>query len=694
MDRLQALISPKTVALIGASENAQKLTARPMSFMKMHGFVGDIFPVNPNHAVIDGVKAYKTLKDIPVRIDYAYIMVGTSHVISALEDCARAKVKVVSILADGFAEKGKEGKQLQAKLVQIAKHAGILLIGPNSMGVVDTRSRFCCTTNAAFRSEQLKSGRYAVISQSGSLIGTLLSRGNERGINFTTFVSVGNEACVSVGSIGSLLLDDHDIEGFILFMETVRDPEGLAQFARQAFREGKPIIAYMVGQSDEAQALAVSHTGAMVGNAEATKAYFKSIGISQVNQFEAIFEAPAVLALSNRFQNRQKKVTVVSTTGGGGAMVIDQLAVRGVEIATCPETVRSALSANNIPIGTGKLVDVTLAGAKYDIMKTVISEIIEHEDTGVLLVAIGSSAQFNPDLAVNPIIDAVEEASSKAAPVLAFPLPHAVSSMQKLEAGGVPTFRTVESCADCVSLFMSNHSPVPTVSQKLSSTTVKLISNAKSGTIDELEAGAIFSSLGLQYPNQYDVTADEDIGSVKLKYPVVVKLVSQDLLHKTEMGAIRTDIKNIFELNDAIQEMQENVTRNYPNIQVDRVTIQEMETGVGEALIGFKRDALVGPIVTVAAGGIFTEVYNDYSVHPAPVSIETAQQMIKNVRGFEPLRGFRGMPKGDLDALAECISLVSKLALCANISEAEINPIIIKRKGYGAKCVDALIRKF
>ena len=694
MDRLQALISPKTVALIGASENAQKLTARPMSFMKMHGFVGDIFPVNPKHEVIDGLKAYKTLKDIPVRIDYAYIMVGTSHVISALEDCARARVKVVSILADGFAEKGKEGKQLQAKVVQIAKHAGILLIGPNSMGIVDTRSRFCCTTNAAFRSEQLKAGRYAVISQSGSLIGTLLSRGNERGINFTTFVSVGNEACVSVGSIGSLLLDDHDIDGFILFMETVRDPEGLAQFARQAFREGKPIIAYMVGKSDEAQALAVSHTGAMVGNAEATKAYFKSIGISQVNQFEAIFEAPAVLALSNRFQNRQKKVTVVSTTGGGGAMVIDQLAVKGVEIATCPETVRSALSAKNIPIGTGKLVDVTLAGAKYDIMKTVISEIIEHEDTGVLLVAIGSSAQFNPDLAVNPIIDAVEEASSKAAPVLAFPLPHAVSSMQKLEAGGVPTFRTVESCADCVSLLMNDRSPVPTVSEKLESATVKLIFNAKSGTIDELEASTIFSSLGLQYPNQYTVTADEDIGSVKLKYPIVAKLVSQDLVHKTEMGAIRTDIKNIFELNDAIQEMQENVSRNYPNIQVDRVTIQEMETGVGEALIGFKRDALVGPIVTVAAGGIFTEVYNDYSVHPAPVSIETAQQMIKNVRGFEPLRGFRGMPKGDLDALAECISLVSKLALCADISEAEINPIIIKKQGFGTTCVDALIRKF
>tara|TARA_B100000989_G_C19411166_1_gene414415 strand:- start:144 stop:869 length:726 start_codon:yes stop_codon:yes gene_type:complete len=241
---------------------------------------------------------------------------------------------------------------------------------------------------------------------------------------------------------------------------------------------------------------------------------------------------------------------------------------------------------------------------------------------------------------------------------------------------------------------MNYRSPVPTVSEKLASATVKLIFNAKSGTIDELEASTIFSSIGLQYPNQYTVTADEDIGSVKLKYPIVAKLVSQDLVHKTEMGAIRTDIKNIFELNDAIQEMQENVTRNYPNIQVDRVTIQEMETGVGEALIGFKRDALVGPIVTVAAGGIFTEVYNDYSVHPAPVSIETAQQMIKNVRGFEPLRGFRGMPKGDLDALAECISLVSKLALCANISEAEINPIIIKRKGFGAKCVDALIRKF
>jgi acyl-CoA synthetase (NDP forming) len=694
MDRLQALISPRTVALIGASENTNKLTARPMSFLKSHGFTGDIFPVNPNHDMINGSRAYKSVEDIPAKIDFAYIMVGTAHVISALEDCARAKVKVVSILADGFSEKNEAGRRLQAKVVEIAKEAGIFLLGPNSMGVVDTRSRFSCTTNAAFRTGQLESGRYAVISQSGSLIGTLLSRGNERGVNFCTYISVGNEACVGVGDIGSLLLNDNHIQGFILFLETVRDPTGLAQFARRAFTEGKPVIAYMVGQSDEAQALAVSHTGAMVGNIQAIKAYFKSVGISQVEQFDAILEAPAVLDLRNQIQKRSKKVTVVSTTGGGGAMVIDQLALRGVEIAPCPETVRASLSAKNISIGTSKLVDVTLAGTKYEVMKAVISEIIEHEDTGIVLVAIGSSAQFNPDLAVSPIIDAVEMASSKAAPVLGFPLPHAISSMQKLEASGVPTFRTVESCADCVSLLTRNSPPTPIVEQRLEPSSSALISSANSGTLNEIESSTILRSLGLRYPNQYKVATNADLSSMRLKYPVVAKLVSRDLVHKTEMGAIRTDIQNKFELKDAISEMLENLSKSHIDIKVDEVLVQEMENGVGEALIGFTRDPVVGPIVTVAAGGILAEVYKDYSVHPAPVSIETAQQMIQNILGFEPMRGYRGMPKGDLDALAKCISLVSKLALNSDIAEAEINPIIVKREGCGATCVDALVRKY
>ena len=349
MDYLKALTSPSAVALIGASDNPAKLTARPLSFLRQHGFSGRIYPVNPVRDSTQGLKAYPSVSAIPDQVEHAYVLVGTEQVIGAVEDCANAGVKVVSVLADGFAEAGPEGQARQATLVEVASAAGILLIGPNSTGVVDTRQGFSCTTNAAFKVDKLSIGRLAAISQSGSLIGTLLSRGDARGVHFSTFVSVGNEAGSGVGELGAVLLEDDGIDGFVLFMETIRNPGALADFARRAHAAGKPVVAYMLGKSDEGQALAVSHTGALTGGTEAINAFLTSIGIAEVGQFDALLESPAALAKRARMAGRPKHVTVLSTTGGGGAMVIDQLSLRGVEIAACSKTSREILSAAGHP---------------------------------------------------------------------------------------------------------------------------------------------------------------------------------------------------------------------------------------------------------------------------------------------------------------------------------------------------------
>jgi len=499
-DYLKALTAPSAVALVGASDNPSKLTARPLSFMKQHGFNGKIYPVNPVRDTVQGLKAYASVVEIPDQVEQAYLLVGTDYVIPAVKDCANAGVKVVSILADGFAEAGPEGQARQAELVKVAKDAGILLIGPNSTGIVDTRNGFSCTTNAAFKANELKSGRLAVISQSGSLIGTLLSRGVDRGVHFSTLVSVGNEAGAGAGELGKVLLEDDGIDGFILFMETIRSPLALADFARSAHQAGKPIVAYMLGKSDEGRALAVSHTGALTGGVEAINAFMQSIGVAQVNQFDALLESPAALGKRSKLKGRPNKVTVLSTTGGGGAMVIDQLSLRGVEIAGCSDMSRKILTAKGIPLGHGKLVDVTLAGTKYDTMKAVVSQLIADPETGALVVAIGSSAQFNPELAVTPIVDAVAESDTTAAPVFAFPIPHAEESIRMLEAGNVPSFRSVESCADTVALVIDGPNPTPLVDATLPEAANSLLSNAETGVLNEVQAGEVFKTLGLNGP--------------------------------------------------------------------------------------------------------------------------------------------------------------------------------------------------
>lgn len=344
-DLLRALTAPRSVALIGASGSAGKLTARPLEFLRKHGFGGRIFPVNPTRSEVMGLPSFARLTDIPEPVDHAYILLDAEPAIAALKDCARAGVPVVTVLADGFAESGPEGRARQERLQRIAQDAGILLIGPNSTGVVSTAAGFCCSTNAAFATDRLDRGNLAVLSQSGSIIGTLLSRGQARGCAFSTLVSVGNEAGAGIGQLGQLLLDDPATDGFLLFMETIRDREALAAFARGAAGRGKPVVAYMIGRSDEGRALSVSHTGALTGAAEAVSAFLESIGIWQAESLDTLMDAPRLLSKMRLPAHRPRRLTVLTTTGGGGAMLVDQISARGVEIAGCSGPTREALTA-------------------------------------------------------------------------------------------------------------------------------------------------------------------------------------------------------------------------------------------------------------------------------------------------------------------------------------------------------------
>lgn len=690
---LDALVSPASIALVGASNTEGKLTARPMRFLRRHGYAGRIYPVNPGRETVLGEKAWPTVSAIPEKIDFAYILVDADPAIAALQDCAAAGVKVVAILADGFAEAGAEGERRQAEVCRIARDAGILLIGPNSMGVVHTPSGFAATTNAAFGAEEIGRGRLAVISQSGSVIGTLLSRGAARGIDFSTFVSVGNEAASGIGEIGEILVDHPEIDGFLLFMETIRNRQALGQFAAKAHAAGKPVVAYMIGKSEEGQALSVSHTGALTGSSEAADALLRSFGIRKADQLETLLEAPGALFKARLKPGRPKSATVIATTGGGGAMVVDQLSARGVTISGASAATRAHFAERKIPCGHGKLVDVTLAGARYEVMKEAVSTLIRDPETGVLIVAIGSSAQFDPELAVKPIADAVAEAPADAAPVLAFPLPHAPDSMRLLEAGGVPTFRTVESCAETVAMLMADIVPAAAPAAALPDAARRQIDALPSGIADEVVASSVFRALGLTGPGQIVLDPDADIpDALPVGFPVVAKLVSPDLPHKTEAGAIRVGIRNRAELATAITEMRASAERYHSGFALRGILVQELCEGLGEALIGLSRDPVAGPVVTVAMGGVMTEIYKDSAVRPAPVGISAARSMIRQVKGFALLRGYRGKPEGDLDALADAVAAFSLLAHDERIEEAEANPVLVRPAGAGIVMLDALIR--
>ncbi|MBT6609065.1 MAG: CoA-binding protein, partial [Rhodospirillaceae bacterium] len=403
-DLAKALFSPDTVALIGASGDPAKNTGRPQRFLKAHGYQGRVVPINPNRDEVQGVPAFPSLSAAPGPIDHAFIMVPPPRVPDAVADCAAAGVKVATIYTDGFAETGPEGVALQQRIVDIAADGGVRLIGPNSMGVIDTRSGATLTINAFLEVPELKAGRLGVISQSGSVIGTMMSRGAARGIGFSSLVSIGNECDVGVGDLVRLMANDPGTDAILLFLEAIRDPEVLAEASRRAYRAGKPIIVYKLGRSAVGRELAVSHSGAIAGPDASVDAYLRHHGMIRVDMLETLFELPDLVMAAR--PTSAKRVAVVTTTGGGSAMVVDRLGAAGLELVPPSEALKTKMAEFGVNLGNRRVIDLTMAGTGEGVYAAALEILLNGPELDAVVAVVGTSAQFHPEVAVQPIIKA------------------------------------------------------------------------------------------------------------------------------------------------------------------------------------------------------------------------------------------------------------------------------------------------
>ncbi|MBN9512696.1 MAG: acetate--CoA ligase family protein [Alphaproteobacteria bacterium] len=684
------LFEPRRIALIGASADPAKTTSRPQRFLRKHGFTGEILPVNPSRGEILGEKAYKDLDAIPGDIDHAYILLNGAAAVAALADCAQRGVKVASILAGGFADAGAAGASLQDELTRIVRDTGIRLVGPNSIGTVSTDPAVVLTANAAFAVDRLRSGRWAVVSQSGSLIGALLSRADARGIGFSRLISVGNEVDLAVGELSDLLVDDPRTDAILLFMETLRDGEWLARAARRAHAAGKPVIAYKLGRSSIGQELAKSHTGAIAGSDATFDAFCRRHGIARVSMFESLIDVPPLLV--DRLPSRGTRVAVATTTGGGAAMVVDNMAVAGLDIAGPPRALVDWLKPLGIAAGDGKLVDLTLAGAKPEIVAGTIERLLADEANDAVIFVVGSSAQFNPELAVEPLLRFAKSAKPFAVALT----PAADKSLALLTAAGVPAFRHPESCAEAMALCLLRK-PLQQISA-LQEPSVAALGALEAGRVsgfDERRAADLFAALGVPMAKSMAVPDAKRIAAAvaEVGAPVVLKILSADIAHKTEAGGVALGLQDGQTAAVAAREMEKRVKAHAPQARLDGFLVQKMERGLAEVILGFRRDPLVGPTITVGLGGVLAEIYKDAATRLAPVGEAEARQMIDEVKGLATLRGYRNLPRGDVAALARTIATFSNLAhkTFDDVAEAEINPLLVKREGEGVVAVDGLV---
>ena len=687
-DLFHALFEPRRIALIGASSDEKRTTSRPQRFLARHGFGGEILPVNPARAEIFGLKAYKGIDAISGEIDHAYILLNGQQAVDALAACAKRGVKVASILAGGFADAGAAGASMQEELVRTVRDTGIRLVGPNSIGTVSTDPPVALTANAAFAVDRLRTGTWGLVSQSGSLIGALLSRADARGIGFSRLISVGNEVDLKVGEIADLLVDDPKTKAILLFMETLRDGERLARAARRAHEAGKPVVAYKLGRSDIGQELAKSHTGAIAGSDATFDAFCRRHGIARVSMFESLVDVPSLLV--DRPPAKGKRVAVATTTGGGAAMVVDGMAMLGLEIAGPPQALVDWLKPLGIVAGEGKLVDLTLAGAKPEIVSGTIERLLADEGNDAVIFVVGSSAQFNPELAVEPLVKFAR--SDK--PFAVALTPAADKSLALLTAAGVPAFRHPESCAEAmaVCLLRPVPRPVPPLAEP-STAALEALSAGRDKGFDERRAAQLFSALGVPMAKSMAVpearripAAVESIGP-----PVALKILSPDIAHKTEAGGVALGLPDGQTAALAAREIEKRVRAHAPDAKLEGFLVQKMERGLAEVILGFRRDPLVGPTVTVGLGGVLAEIYKDAATRLAPVDGAEAIEMIAEVKGLATIRGYRNLPKGDVAALARAIAAFSALAhkAFAQVREAEINPLLVNEDGVVA--VDGLV---
>ncbi|MCC7485180.1 MAG: acetate--CoA ligase family protein [Burkholderiales bacterium] len=690
----QAIFSPRSIALVGASADPAKYNARPQRFLRDHGYAGCVFPVNPGRKEIFGVRAFPDLRSIPGRVDHAFIMVPAAGVPEVLAQCRERGVPVATIFSAGFAELGEEGLARQREMVRQARAGGLRLIGPNCMGIISVPDATPLTVNAVLGRELLKAGPLSVISQSGSMLGTLLSRAQARGLGFARLVSVGNECDLGVGEIANLLVDDPHTGAILLFLETFRDAEHLARAARRAAAAGQPVIAYKLGRSAVGRQVANSHTGAMTGPDELADAFFRAHGIIRVAMIESLFEAPR-LVMGHRPPSG-RRVNAVTGTGGAAAMVVDRLGVLGIDVAAPPARVIANLAARGIPVAPVPLTDIPMvqgSGARYT---AVLSELLGSRESDAVVAVVGSSAQSGPAVITDRILKA-ENRGRK--PLAVFLAPRADEGLRLLEENGVAGFRTPETCADALCAYLNWRAPAEPFRAPPAALAAAeaFLARTDHARLNERDSHALFGALGIPTAGSCVVTeaapeipvprASDAAGSPSF----ALKVLSADIAHKTDAGLVRLDVP-AREARAEAAKLLETARRARPDARIDGVLVQRMERGLAEAIVGFRRDPEVGPMVMLGMGGVAAELRRSLAVRIAPVGPDEALRMIDEIPEMALLTGYRNLPRGDVTALARAVSAFSMLAALTSrpVLDAEVNPLIVKRDGEGVVAVDGL----
>ena len=700
---LERFFSPNAIAIVGASQDFATISGQPLAHLKSHGYKGNLYPVNPRYSEVAGYKCYSALVDVPETPELVLILVNAARVAEILESCGQKGVPYVIIFSSGFSEVGGGGVELQRELMAIAEKYDIGVVGPNCQGMIGIPDKVYAGFGSVFGFDY-DPGAVSMVSQSGGFGFTVLNLcAKDGGLPFRQVVTTGNEIGISTLDFIEYFIRDPETDTIVAYVEGLKDAARLVDVGEQALNAGKPILMWKVGNTEQGQRAAASHTANLGGAMALYRAAFRQKGIIQVDDIQDVIDYGRAFRCGKLPQGN--RLAIITISGGAGILMTDEIIAGGMRLAQLSDATVTKLRAF-VPsfAALGNPVDVTAAIFNdTTLVNRTMQAIVE--DPGVDIIAI-VNVSLQGELAAKVAREVAAVASTTEKPVFGCWSARDVTAQDAfavLDEARHPHYKSPVRCGKAMAALCwyaeakrrneRQRAELPLV---LHRSQAHETLQGKTADIAEYEAKRVLAEYGIPVTKEALASTLEDALSAakRIGYPVAMKIQSPDISHKTEAKAVRLSIQDERELEAAYRDVLANAKAYKADARIEGVLIQEMVKGGTEAILGVTNDPLFGPAVMFGLGGIFAEVLKDVAFRLAPVTHSMAREMIAEIKGYPLLAGARGKAPADTEALADAIVKLSALAidLKDDLAELDVNPLFVMDQGQGVVAADALIK--
>ncbi len=689
---LEPFVSPKSVAILGASSTPGKLGYAVLQNVLQYGFPGPIYPINPKGGEILGLTAYKSVSEVPGPIDLVVVVIPSQFIAEALEECGQKGVRGAVIISAGFRETGPEGMQRERELVRIAQKYGMRLIGPNCLGIIDT----FVPLNASFAATMPAQGTIAFMSQSGALCTSILDMALAENVGFSRFVSLGNKADLNETDFLRAWADDPNSHVITAYLEGITDGPTFMRTAREVTHR-KPVITVKSGTTSGGSRAVSSHTGTLAGSDRAYDAAFRQTGIVRARSVQELFDF--AIAFARQPVLKGDRIAVVTNAGGPGIMCTDALERSGLQLAQLTEETRSRLR-EKLPAAASVLNPVDVLGDaladRYELAIDVVAN--DPNVDGVIVIL---TPQFMTE--IEKTAEAVVRVSrSVDKPILGcfMGAVNVGAGIKVLNAGGVPNYQVPERAAAALAAmwgyrqWLNLPEDAPPQFDVDRERVRKIFTDVRQSgrlSIGEAESRAILEAYGIPIAkSELAATAEEAVRiAERFGYPVVLKIASPDILHKTDIGGVKINLNSAADVRDAFDLITYRATRYMPDAEIWGCLVQQQVKAGREVILGMSRDPQFGPLLLFGLGGIYVEALKDVTFRVAPIGRRAALEMTQEIRSYPLLRGVRGEKSADFAAITDALLRVSQLVTdFPEIVELDINPLKVFDEGNGALALD------